>query len=434
MKKTLFWEILIAIIIILSIIFGVILFVIPLSLRNFFTKEAYQAISISQNQVLMTFEGDNPDYDLFGDPNLDNIRNVSHMLLINGKLYASKFPPVELAEEMINKGLNQKNTEEKYQTKIEDTDIFYIIKKTSQGLIVSYLSGSYRDDLAFSLYKSLIFLMIAIILFSLIPSYLFSKKITKPLKELSENVLSLAKGEWEEEITIEREDEIGMLSRSVEDLRLELIRKDKAQSEFLQNISHDLKTPVMVIESYTEAIKDEVYPKGDLNSSLDTITIESKKLKGKIENLLMANRLKYFYDKETPKEEIDIPMMIEKSIEKLSSLRPEIEIIFKKEDWTIYQNRNSWESLVDNLLDNQLRYALSKIWIETHKDYVKFQNDGSPISEEYLKEPFKKFNIGEGGHYGLGLNIAMTVAKESGMTLKALNEEGMATFIIEKRE
>lgn len=64
-------------------------------------------------------------------------------------------------------------------------------------------------------------------------------------------------------------------------MRKRLVSKDEAQQTLLQNISHDLKTPVMVIQSYAQSIQDGIYPKGDLSQTVKVIEDESKNLEKK---------------------------------------------------------------------------------------------------------------------------------------------------------
>ena len=94
-----------------------------------------------------------------------------------------------------------------------------------------------------------------------------------------------------EPIEVDREDEIGKLGKSIEQLRNQLIYQDEMQQSFLQNISHELKTPVMVIRSYSQAIRDGIYPKGDLDCSVKVIDEEAERLEKRIKNLLYITNL-----------------------------------------------------------------------------------------------------------------------------------------------
>lgn len=80
---------------------------------------------------------------------------------------------------------------------------------------------------------------------------------------------------------MDRKDEIGKLGHTIEEMRQKLVQKDETERTLLQNISHDLKTPVMVIRGYTQSIKDGIFPKGDLENTVDVIECEALKLEKK---------------------------------------------------------------------------------------------------------------------------------------------------------
>lgn len=432
MKKSIFKEVLGAFLFLCLIFFTIIALLIPVALRRFFTDEAYQAIAVSQEVFILSLEDSSPNYDFFGNPLENNVRAVNHMLYHNGKLYVADFPNVALGEEMMKNGFSQKSDVQKYHAKSESGDIFYIIRLTDTGFILSYLSESYIDNLTLSLYKSLVILLAAAAILSIVPAFFLSKKITSPILTLIKKVDILREGNWDEVITDERKDEIGSLAKSVEHFRVELIKKNEAEREFLQNVSHELKTPVMVIESYAEAIKDEIYPKGSLISSLETISEETEKLKAKIENLLMINRLRYFEGKSQTKVEFEMCNLIKKILEKFSLQKPDLVLDLKLEEWTLFSNLEAWEAAIENLVDNQFRFAKSVIKIESKDGFIKIQNDGPPLSSDFLPHAFEKFKKGDGGHFGLGLSIVKSVAESSGFSVIAINEENKATFILRR--
>ena len=96
--------------------------------------------------------------------------------------------------------------------------------------------------------------MAIVFLLSWIPAIGLSKYLSSPLVNLEERVGKLANHEWEEPIELDRKDEIGRLGQSIEQLRNQLIFQDEMQQSFLQDISHELKTPVMVIRSYSRLL------------------------------------------------------------------------------------------------------------------------------------------------------------------------------------
>ena len=74
---------------------------------------------------------------------------------------------------------------------------------------------------------------------------------------------------------------------------------NKLQSDLIHNISHDLKTPIAIIRYYSECMKDDVYPYGDKNSSLDIVIENADRLEKKVKDFLYLNRLDYLEEKDT---------------------------------------------------------------------------------------------------------------------------------------
>ena len=103
----------------------------------------------------------------------------------------------------------------------------------------------------------------------------------------------MSKNDKESELYIQREDEIGVLSSSLIEMKEEIDRQNEIKEEMIHNISHDLKTPIALIQTYAQSIKDDIYPYGDKDSSVDVILENTDRLEKKVKSLLYLNRLDY---------------------------------------------------------------------------------------------------------------------------------------------
>ena len=88
-------------------------------------------------------------------------------------------------------------------------------------------------------------------------------------------------------------------------MKEEINRQSKIKEEMIHNISHDLKTPIALIKSYSQSVKDDIYPYGDKNSSMDVIIENADRLDNKVRSLLYLNRLDFLSN-----ENIEILMLI----------------------------------------------------------------------------------------------------------------------------
>jgi two-component system sensor histidine kinase CssS len=100
---------------------------------------------------------------------------------------------------------------------------------------------------------------LVVILFGFLIAKLIANNLAKPLQQLEEYTKRIAKKDWEYEVEIKSNDEIGRLAIAMNEMKRALRQADEEEKKFLQSISHDLKTPVMVIMSYAQAIIDGVY-------------------------------------------------------------------------------------------------------------------------------------------------------------------------------
>ena len=92
-----------------------------------------------------------------------------------------------------------------------------------------------------------------------------------------------------------------------------------------------------------------------------------------------------------------------------------------------------WESIVDNLLTNFIRYAESKIEINIGHRKMSLFNDGEPIDETIITDIFSPYKKGIKGQFGLGLSIVNKTCDLLGYTIKVENTKKGVKFVIEKK-
>lgn len=438
------WIVFAGITLFISIILSVIL---PLTLRAFFTEEIYATIESAQNLIFNRY--DLPSLRKFLESDditdsrktLENIRTVNHFLLIdNYQIFFTSPLETDFVEEVKEQAQLQQNSSQRYSGTVGNRKIFYVITKGIIGnqdvYLVSYMWDSYREDMVQNLFKRLALVTTIVFLLSWIPAILLSKYLSSPLVSLEKKVNKLAAYEWNEPISVDRGDEIGRLGESIEKLRNQLIYQKEMQQIFLQNISHELKTPVMVIRSYAQAIRDGIYPKGDLDCSVKIIDEEAERLEKRIKNLLYITKLDNIYPKDISKQNFSLDVLIKDVVERLSWYRTDIDWQQELSPVTIKGDMEQWRVVIENLLDNQIRYAKNTILIsltniEQNKVLLRFWNDGPNIESEVLETLFTRYNKGEKGQFGLGLAIVHRIVELHNAKVWACNEDIGVSFYIE---
>ena len=438
-----FAAIMLSISILLSILF-------PWTLRDFFTREIYATIESAQSLTLNRFNnefsretwktGILPDR----KQQIQDIRTVNHFILIEDsqEVIASRLP-VEFLYTVRDHIKDQTSDVQRYSGQIGDQKIFYVVAKEKvldQNIfLVSYMWDSYREDLVQTLLRRLVFIMSLVFILSWLPSLGLAKYLSKPLVTLEMRVKKLANRDWQEPIQLQREDEIGRLGQSMEQLRNQLIKQDEAQQSFLQHTSHELKTPVMVIRSYTQAIQDGIYPKGNLTNSVRTIEEEAMRLEKSINNLLYLTKLDYLATHNPSNEQVAMDQLIKDVVERFRWRRSELNWTLELSPTFVKGNIDQWRVVLENLLDNQTRYAQSKILISLANSeypneklaYLRIWNDGPSIPAENIDNIFSKFQKGPQGEVGLGLAIVHRVISLVNGNIRVKNEVEGVSFYLE---
>ena len=199
-------------------------------------------------------------------------------------------------------------------------------------------------------------------------------------------------------------DEIFSLNDSIENMKIYLKNNENYKNQTYQNISHDFKTPITVIKSYIEATEDGIESK---EKSLEIIKEQINKLENKVHSLLYLNKLNYIKDKnENKKSKTNISSIIKTSIEKFKLIRPDINFIIDTDNQSIFRGTpDMWETIIDNILNNFMRYTKSEIKITVKNKKIILFNDGDKIDENILNNIFTPYEKGLNGMFGLGLSI-----------------------------
>ena len=261
---------------------------------------------------------------------------------------------------------------------------------------------------------------------------LWISSVIHPLN-LMKNYVNKIKNGDKSSLRIVRHDEIGVLADALVNMQKELIKQDKIKEEMIQNISHDLKTPIATIKSYSESIKDGIYPYDSLEKSVDVIYEHADRLEKKVYQLLMLNKLGYLSDIAPKGNSLQMQAVISKVLLSLKVMKPEIELIANvKDDVYFHGEEEPWRIVVENLVDNAFRYAKSKIIISIDYDELTVYNDGSQLAEDRIEKLFKPYEKGTDGNFGLGLSIVKRICDTYGYKLSGENLKDGVIFRIKR--
>ncbi len=207
----------------------------------------------------------------------------------------------------------------------------------------------------------------------------------------------------------------------------------QAQKDFIANASHEIKTPLAVIQANLEAadIKN--------NKWLDNVAKKAEDLT-ELNNQLLALARSESFDEEIRESEVNLKKLVMNSID---AFEPKAEeqgktITFSfciPDDYKVKLNRKAFEQILNIYIDNGIKYAKNTIGINIKKNRITVISDGKPIPEAKLPHLFDRFyqtdKTSEG--VGLGLAIAKSVAEKNDWKVYAEVEKELKTnlFILE---
>lgn len=219
---------------------------------------------------------------------------------------------------------------------------------------------------------------------------------------------------------------------------------DIMRKEFVANVSHELKTPITTIKSYTETLLDSDLDKDSQRKFLKVIDRENSRMSRIVTDLLYLSNIDYNKDN-VSLESIDTYEFIAEAIESQSILivqkNHKIELNIDMDIKDIYAERNGADQILTNIISNACKYTPEngKIVIDaTNKDdlvEIKVADNGIGIPKEDLPRISERFYRVEKGRSrqmggtGLGLSIASEMIKSFGGSLKIDSVFGEGTTV-----
>ncbi|WP_338596776.1 HAMP domain-containing sensor histidine kinase [Clostridium baratii] len=300
----------------------------------------------------------------------------------------------------------------------------------------------------------------------ILSAYIYSTVISKPLLKINDVAKKISKLKFDEKLNFSGDDEIAELSNSInlistnlqetivslEDANKELLTdiekeklQDKRRRDFIKAISHELKTPITVINGQIEGMIYNIGPYKDrdkyLKESLESV-LELKSLVYEIINLA-----KYEESISLKKEGIALNTLVKEVVNSYSYLEDKkgLNIIIKEyRNLIVNADRNIVKKVLSNLIKNSLNYALDNtdIVIEIKNNYsIRIINKCNNITKENKNDLFKAFyridesrNKDTGGN-GLGLYIVKTLLDMHGDIKYNVDlEDGLFIFNLNFKE
>lgn len=313
---------------------------------------------------------------------------------------------------------------------------------------VLLLIGDYEHYFApdspgmFETYPIYVFLIGIVV--SVVLSYFFSRKITKPLVQMNAIAKDMSEFNFERKVILSRKDEFGQLGDSLNTLSENLnntleklttaniklqndIEKErdleKARKEFVVNVSHELKTPLAIIKGYGEALKDDIRI-DKREHYINQIVYHSDEMSKLIQDMLDLSKIEsgsYI----PQKTDFDLSLLTQSIIESFQFLLEQksicISYSFFDKEIVIFADRLKIGQVISNFIHNAIRHTPNNgnifISISKTKENIVFdiENEGNSIAPEKIDKVWDRFYREEEdrskktGGTGLGLAISSII-------------------------
>ena len=278
-----------------------------------------------------------------------------------------------------------------------------------------------------------------IMLFIVAVGLYFVRSIVSPVQAVTATARQIAQGDFDVRIKKNKDDEIGRLCDSVNDMAAQLSKTEIMKNDFISSVSHELRTPLTSIQGWAETLQSENGSE-TMVKGMQVIGREAQRLSGIVEELLdfsrlQSGRMKVMFKKTDILSELDeaVYMFTNRAEKEGKILNYEERLSLS----SVYADADKLKQVFVNIIDNALKYTKTggEVTISAGESegrvVIMIADTGVGIPKEDLskvKEKFYKANQLVRGS-GIGLAVADEIMKIHSGHLFIESEEGVGTAV-----
>lgn len=282
--------------------------------------------------------------------------------------------------------------------------------------------------------------IVLVLIAGMIGCYFISERITTPLRNMSRAAQSFSRGNFDVRVEVRGNDEISELTRTMNSMADSLAELEKLRSDFLANVSHDLRTPMTTISGFIDGILDGVIPEEKHEYYLKIVASEVRRLSRLVTVLLDISRIqageRRFNIVSFDVCEVARRILISNE-NRINEKGLDVEFECDCDNMYIKGDSDSIHQVLYNLVDNAIKFSYKHgrlvISIRENSDEtvsVSVFNSGEGIANEDLKYIFDRFykvdksrGLDKGG-VGLGLYISKAIVQAQNGSIHAESKYG----------
>ncbi|MDR0952375.1 MAG: HAMP domain-containing histidine kinase [Oscillospiraceae bacterium] len=291
-----------------------------------------------------------------------------------------------------------------------------------------------------------ILLAVSVLLIAIVLSFYASRRQAEPINEIAAAARKFAYGDFSARVTPRRsEDEIAALADSFNSMAESLEKSEQLRSEFIANVSHELKTPMTTIGGFADGILDGTIPKAEQDKYLEVISSETKRLSRMVRQMLHMSRIQNVDTPSLLAGSFDIAEVVVRTLlafeNKITSGGLDVDARLPEERILVRGDEDSLTQVFYNLLDNAVKFAEKgsvitvSLWKQDGRAYVAVENRGQTIDPEELPFIFDRFRKLDKSRsrdrdgVGLGLSIAKTILNNHNEDVSVTSRDGVTRFV-----
>ena len=323
--------------------------------------------------------------------------------------------------------------------------LFYVFVQRSINIKLIEINeqqGQSIKDLLNISSRSIRVSIVSILLITIALMQNISRKIVNPIKKITDATKKVASGDFTIELETKRDDEIGELTHNFNKMVKELNSIECLQKDFINNVSHEIKTPISSIQGFAKLLEADDLSKEERKEYAEIIKEESDRLLYLSTNILKLAKLEN-QERIMNKTKFNIAEQIRRTISVLEPKWKEKNIKFnvslKEQEFLgekdlMYQ---VWMNIIENSIKFSKQDGQIDVKMKTNQDsiIVEIKDYGIGMEEEEAKKIFDRFYQVDKSHTkpgaGLGMTIAKRIVELSGGKIEVtskLNES--TTFIV----
>jgi len=461
MRKTLFRQLLLY-----MLIFGIVLSGISIIIIEFFFDDYYY---MQQEKLLISHTGALAvEYNESGIPGLQSLideyyldhgMSVHFLDIDSGSILGTESPG--FGKQGLTNTINNSPIGEVFISTSGTLNnpkewLSYKIKTNDANIILTGISYTSMDSVVSLVQQFFLLFGIALAAIFIIFAYLFSKSMSRPLKELNSIAKKMGQLDFSLKYIGTRRDEIGMLGNTLNDitenlentisqLQGELSKErtlEKMRTQFTAQVSHELQTPLSVIKGYSEALADQIYSSGEASGIYDILLTETDKISRMIDDLLDLSQMDsgaYVIRK----SDFSLIQLISKIFNRHKNLPTgknfQMQLTIDYPEGILYLGDSvRLEQAIRNILTNAIKHVsedgLIQVLLATKdkKSIISITNSGEAIPDDDIKHIFDSYYQGKNSRSGTGLGLAISdhIVKLHGGLIQAQNLPEVVRFTI----